>query len=302
MTPLSRKLAVGLAALLAGGVLLAAAPPPGDYVAGIEKWRKERETSLRSDTGWLTVAGLFWLKEGTNRFGTDPSLEVVLPAGTAPALAGAFELKNGKVRVKVESGATVTSSGRAVTELDLKNDASDEPTLLALGDLTLFVIDRDGKIGIRLKDKSSKRLKEFKGLKWYPVKPAYRITGTWTEYNPPKQIPVPNVVGQTTNQPSPGYVTFTVNGETVRLDPIQDSPDDKELFFIFRDGTSGDTTYAPGRFLYADAPVEGKVVLDFNMATNPPCAFTPFATCPLPPPQNRLKVKIEAGEMKYGDH
>ena len=179
---------------------------------------------------------------------------------------------------------------------------SGEPTLLALGDLTLFVIERDGKHGIRLKDKNSKRLKEFTGLKWYPVQPGYRIAGTWTEYDPPKQIPVVNVVGQTQNQPCPGYVTFTVHGKTLRLEPIQDSPDDRELFFIFRDGTSGETTYPPGRFLTADSPVEGKVVLDFNKAVNPPCAFTPFATCPLPPPQNRLKVKIEAGEMRYGEH
>ena len=301
--PWSKRVAAGLVALLAGGFLLSAAPAPeGDYEAGIEKWRQEREAGLRSDTGWLTVAGLFWLKEGPNRFGTDPTAEIVLPEGTAPEFAGVFEHKDGRTRVRVESGAAVTSSGRTVTEMELQNDSSGEPTLLALGDLTLFVIERDGKHGIRLKDKNSKRLKEFTGLKWYPVQPGYRIAGTWTEYDPPKQIPVVNVVGQTQNQPCPGYVTFTVHGKTLRLEPIQDSPDDRELFFIFRDGTSGETTYPPGRFLTADSPVEGKVVLDFNKAVNPPCAFTPFATCPLPPPQNRLKVKIEAGEMKYGDH
>jgi len=300
--PWSKRAGAGLAALLAVGFLLSAAPAPGDYEAGIEKWRQERETGLRSNTGWLTVAGLFWLKEGTNRFGTDPSADIVLPPGTAPAFAGVFELKDGVTKVRVETGATVTSSGRAVIEMDLQDDETGDPTLLALGDLTMFVIQRDGKHGIRLKDKNSQRLKEFTGLKWYPVKPGFRITGTWTEYDPPKQIPVVNVVGQTKNQPCPGYVTFTVNGETVRLEPIQDSPDDRELFFIFRDGTSGETTYPPGRFLYADSPVEGKVVLDFNKAVNPPCAFTPFATCPLPPPQNRLKVKIEAGEMRYGEH
>lgn len=300
--PWSKRVGAGLAALLAVGFLLSAAPAPGDYEAGIEKWRQERETGLRSDTGWLTVAGLFWLKEGPNRFGTDPSADIVLPPGTAPAFAGVFDLKDGSTKVRVETGATVTSSGRVVIEMDLRDDETEDPTLLALGDLTMFVIQRDGKHGIRLKDKNSRRLKEFTGLKWYPVKPGFRITGTWTGYDPPKQIPVVNVVGQTKNQPCPGYVTFTVNGETVRLEPIQDSPDDRELFFIFRDGTSGETTYPPGRFLYADSQVEGKVVLDFNKAVNPPCAFTPFATCPLPPPQNRLKVKIEAGEMRYGEH
>jgi uncharacterized protein len=204
--------------------------------------------------------------------------------------------------VKVESGTSVTHSGRTVTEMELKSDKTGEPTDLALGDLTLFVIERGGKIAIRLKDKNSRMRKEFTGLKWYPVKPEYRITASWTGYQPPKQIPVPNILGQTDNLPCPGYVTFKLGGQTVKLEPVLESPDDKELFFIFRDGTSGDATYPSGRFLYADFPVEGKVVLDFNRAYNPPCAFTAYATCPLPPPGNRMKVKIEAGEMKYGHH
>jgi uncharacterized protein (DUF1684 family) len=166
----------------------------------------------------------------------------------------------------------------------------------------MFVIERGGKYAIRLKDKNSKMRREFTGLKWYPVKPEYRITATFNPYEPPKQIPVPNILGQTESLPSPGYVTFTLKGKTVRLEPVLESPDDKELFFIFRDGTSGDTTYPSGRFLYADMPVQGKVVLDFNKAYNPPCAFTPYATCPLPPPANRLKVNIEAGELNYGHH
>jgi uncharacterized protein (DUF1684 family) len=294
--------AAGVAALLAAVVLLSAVPVPDDYVAGIEKWRQERETRLKSDGGWLTVAGLFWLKEGANRFGTDPSDAVVLPPGTSAGFAGTFELNDGKVTVRVESGTSVTYSGRSITEMELQSDATGEPTELALGDLTLFVIERGGRYGIRMKDKNSKMRKEFTGLKWYPVKPSYRITGAWTDYNPPKQIPVPNILGQTENLPSPGFVTFTLQGKKVKLEPVLESPDDRQLFFIFRDATSGATTYPSGRFLYAELPVEGKVVLDFNKAYNPPCAFTPFATCPLPPPDNRLKVKIEAGEMNYGHH
>ena len=248
------------------------------------------------------MAGLFWLKEGPNRFGADPSEDIVLPAGTSPAFAGVFLLQDGNITVRVESGTSVTSSGRTVTEMELKSDRSGEPTELALGDLTMYVIERGGKYAIRLKDKNSKMRREFTGLKWYPVKPAYRITGTWTEYGPPKQIPVPNVLGQVENLPSPGFVTFKVQGRTVKLEPVLEGPDDKELFFIFRDGTSGGSTYPSGRFLYADFPVEGKVVLDFNKAYNPPCAFTPYATCPLPPAGNRLEVKIEAGEMSYSSH
>jgi uncharacterized protein (DUF1684 family) len=288
--------------LLVAATLLAAAAAPDSYVAGIEKWRTDRETRLKSDGGWLTVAGLFWLKEGKNRFGSDPSDDVVLPPGTSPAFAGVFELHDGKVTVKVESGTSVTASGRTVTEMELKSDTTGEPTELALGDLTLLVIDRGGKIGIRLKDKNSKMRKEFTGLKWYPVKPEYRITATWTDYSPPKQIPVPNILGQTEKLPCPGFVTFKLNGATVKLEPVLETPDDKQLFFIFRDGTSGESTYPSGRFLYADPPVEGKMTLDFNQAYNPPCAFTPYATCPLPPSGNRLKARIEAGEMSYGAH
>jgi uncharacterized protein (DUF1684 family) len=296
------RFAAGMAVLLSAGLLLAAEPAPAGYAAGVEKWREDRETRLKSDGGWLTVAGLFWLKEGPNRFGSDPSDDVVLPPGTSPAFAGVFELHDGKVNVKVESGTSVTHSGRTVTEMELKSDTSGEPTELALGDLTLFVIDRGDRYGIRLKDKNCRFRKEFTGLKWYPVKPQYRIAATWTDYSPPKQIPVPNVLGQTQNLPGPGFVTFKLNGATVKMEPVLENPDDKELFFIFRDGTSGDTTYPSGRFLYAEMPVEGKVTLDFNEAYNPPCAFTPYATCPLPPPGNRLKVKIEAGELNYGSH
>ncbi|HEV8336212.1 MAG TPA: DUF1684 domain-containing protein [Candidatus Polarisedimenticolia bacterium] len=301
MMPRWKVVAGGAAVLLAGGLLLSAARPPG-YAAEVEKWRQEREARLKNDTGWLTVAGLFWLKEGPNRFGTDPAADIILPAGTAPAYTGVFELKEGKTKVRVDSGATVTSAGRTVTEMELTPDKAGDPTVLALGDLSMFVIERGGKYAIRLKDKNSKMRREFTGLKWYPVKPEYRITATFNPYEPPKQIPVPNILGQTESLPSPGYVTFTLKGKTVRLEPVLESPDDKELFFIFRDGTSGDTTYPSGRFLYADMPVEGKVVLDFNKAYNPPCAFTPYATCPLPPPANRLKVNIEAGELNYGHH
>jgi uncharacterized protein len=294
--------ATATALLLAVPLLLAAGPAAGGYATEVEKWRQDREDRLKSDGGWLTVSGLFWLKEGTNRFGSDPADDIVLPPGTSPPFGGVFELKGGKVTVKVESGTSVTHSGRTVTEMELMSDKTGEPTDLVLGDLTLFVIERGDRIALRLKDKNSRMRKEFTGLKWYPVKPDYRIAADWTDYSPPKQIPVPNILGQVENLPAPGFVTFKLHGQTVKLEPVLESPDDKQLFFIFRDATSGETTYPSGRFLYAEMPVEGKVVLDFNKAYNPPCAFTPYATCPLPPSGNRLKVKIEAGELNYGHH
>jgi len=289
----------GLAALLA--LALGAEATDDAYRQEIEKWRQERETRLKSETGWLTVAGLYWLKEGANRFGSDPACDVVLPKA-APAVAGDFVVKGDSIVVKVQNGATVTSAGAAITEMEMKPDSQGEPTVLALGDLSMFVIQRGGKYAIRLRDKNSTMRRDFTALKWYPIKPEYKVTAKYTEYVPTKQIPVPNILGQTENLPSPGYVSFVLNGKKYKLDPVLEDKDAKEFFFIFKDGTSGETTYTPGRFLYAAFPVEGKVVLDFNKAYNPPCAFTPYATCPLPPPQNKMAGRIEAGELKYGNH
>jgi len=282
-------------------VLLAAKSPMDAYKAEIEQWRQDRETRLKSDTGWLTVAALYWLKEGTNRFGSAGDNDLKLPPG-APAAAGVFELNGGKVTVKIQSGATVTSAGEAITEMAMKPDSAGEPSIVALGDLSMYVIERGGKFAIRMKDKNSRMRKDFTGLKWYPVKPEYRITASFQEYEPAKPISIPNILGQTEKLPSPGYVTFKLHGKKVRLEPILEDPDAKELFIIFKDKTSGVETYPAGRFLYVDLPVDGKIVLDFNKAYNPPCAFTPYATCPLPPPQNRMDLPIEAGELNYGHH
>ncbi|HEU5179645.1 MAG TPA: DUF1684 domain-containing protein [Candidatus Polarisedimenticolia bacterium] len=296
------KRVAGSACLVVLTTLTVGADTTGNaYRQEIEKWRQDRETRLKSDTGWLTVAGLYWLKEGANRFGSDPAGDIVLPAA-APPVVGDFVVKGDSIMVKVQSGATVTSAGEAITELEMKPDNLGEPTELALGDMTMFVIQRGGKYAIRLRDKNSPARKEFTALKWYPIKPEYRVTAKYTEYVPAKQIPVPNILGMTENLPSPGYVTFVLNGKKYKLDPVLETPDAKEFFFIFKDKTSGETTYTPGRFLYAAFPVEGKVLLDFNKAYNPPCAFTRYATCPLPPSQNRLEARIEAGELKYGNH
>ncbi len=161
------------------------------------------------------------------------------------------------------------------------------------------MIQRGQRIGIRLRDTNSKMRREFTGRKWYPLKPEFRLEAKWAPYNPPKPIKVPNILGDTNDDKSPGYAEFKLGGKTYRLEAVGVGPG---LFFVFRDGTSGKETYGGGRFLDADKPEAGKVILDFNKATNPPCAFTPYATCPLPPRQNRLPVRIEAGELKYGDH
>jgi uncharacterized protein len=275
------------------GVVLSGQP---SYKAEIEKWRREREANLRKDDGWLTVAGLVWLKEGENRAGTGASNQIVLPPQSAPASVGTFVLHGGKTTFTAERGAQVTSGGKPVRSLEMRPDTPGPPDVIAIRDLTMQVVKRGVRYGIRLRDKNSSYRKEFKGLHWFPVDEAWRIRAKFVPYNPPKQIAVLNIIGDTEQDPCPGYLTFTLAGKEYRLEPIAE---DNQLFVIFRDLTAGKETYPSGRFLYADAPRDGQVILDFNKAYNPPCAFTPYATCPLPPPQNRLAVRIPAGELTY---
>jgi len=192
----------------------------------------------------------------------------------------------------------VSLNGKAAAAASrLKTDTGGKPDQIGLDGLTLFVIHRGDRYGIRLKDMDSKLRKDFAGRHWFPVQPAYRVTAKFVAYDPPKLIAVPNVLGETSQMPSPGYVQFSLGGQLLRLDPVVE---EDSLFFIFHDATSGKGTYPPGRFLHADFAKDGKVTLDFNKAYNPPCAFTPYATCPLPPKQNRLPVSIEAGEKFSG--
>jgi uncharacterized protein len=274
-----------------------------DYRASIETWRKERLARLTSDDGWLTVVGLFWLEEGENRFGSDPASAVVLPAGKGPADAGTFTVREGKVKVTVAPGVDVRLEGKPVTTAPLRSDVDKGgPDLLRLGPLTLFVIERGGRLAIRLKDRDSEARRSFRGLRNFPIDPAYRVTARFEPYNPPKTIAIANVLGQSENLPCPGAVVFTLRGREYRLEPVIEMPGDTELFYMIRDATSGKESYGSGRYLYSDMPKDGKVVLDFNKAYTPPCGFTPFATCPLPPKQNWMEVRIEAGETYTAHH
>jgi uncharacterized protein (DUF1684 family) len=169
-----------------------------------------------------------------------------------------------------------------------------------VGRLSLFAIKRGDRYGIRLKDPESEYRRNFTGLQYYPVRTAYKVTGKFVPQ--PRKIPILNIIGQTEQMECPGYVEFRLQGKVLHLFPVLEEPDAKELFYIFKDLTSGKETYGAGRFLYSGMPEKGKVVLDFNKAYNPPCAFTPYATCPLPPADNRLSVRVEAGEKKYGSH
>jgi uncharacterized protein (DUF1684 family) len=270
--------------LLVGcGIILAA----DSYRAQIEEWRQHRLAALQADGGWLTVAGLFWLHEGSNSFGAGPSYDIDLKADPPVTGSGTFELQQGKV--------TLHMNGQT---RDLRFDSSGPADVVTVGRLSMFAIQRGDRYGIRLKDPGCRLRKEFTGLHYFPVSEAYRIR---TRLVPdPKKIPIPNILGQVSDTPSPGYVEFEISGQKMRLTPVEESPG--ELSFIFRDLTSGKETYGSGRFLDTSLGKDGHVDLDFNKAYNPPCAFTPYATCPLPPKENRLAVRIEAGELKYGSH
>ncbi len=271
--------------------------PAASYGREITRWRARREATLKADGGWLTVTGLFWLKEGANTAGSGPKNTVALPSGSAPGHTGTFLLRNGKVRFEAVPGVGVTLNGKPAGNIALKADVPGPADVLTIGPLSLILLNRGGKYAIRVKDNNSTFRKEFTGLHWYPVKREYRIVARFVPYAQPKVISIPTILGTSEEQQSPGYAEFALDGTTHRLEPVAEG---RELFFIFRDLTSGKQTYPAGRFLYSAPPENGRVVLDFNKAYNPPCAFTPYATCPLPPPQNRLRVKIEAGELNYG--
>ena len=276
--------------------LAAAETSQGVYRSEVQKWRENYEAGLRKENGWLALAGLFWLKEGNNDFGTSVGNSIVLPPGTAPQMAGTFIFHNGKTRLLAKSGVPLMLNGKPVrTELPLTPDTSGNPDRIALGRLNMIVIQRGSRYGIRLWDNGSAARREFAGVRWFPIQESFRVTARFISYPKPRMIPILNVLGDTEQNPSPGYATFELAGKPCRLEPLRE---DDRLFFIIKDLTSGKQTYPAGRFLYASLPKDGKVVLDFNEAINPPCAFTPYATCPLPPKQNYLPVAVTAGAEK----
>lgn len=274
--------------------------PVASYEQQIEEWKKTRAANLTRDTGWLSLTGLFWLESGPNQLGSADGIAVMLPKGKAPENAGTLDLEGETVTLSPEPDSGLTIDGKPVTARTvLAPDVSGKPTLVESGPVQFFVIRRGDRIGVRVRDRESDALKHFEGLDYFPVDEKYRVEATLERYQPAKEIPIQNIIGIVEPAASPGALVFTIDGTEYRLDPIVEEGSD-ELFVIFADKTSGVETYGAGRYLYAAMPgPDGKTTLDFNKAYNPPCAFTDFATCPLPPRQNRLEVRIEAGEKKY---
>ncbi|MBC7926871.1 MAG: DUF1684 domain-containing protein [Bryobacteraceae bacterium] len=279
-----------------GLVLLAALTAPTAYQSSIEQWRLEREARLKAEDGWLSLSGLFWLAEGENRIGSAVGASVQLPTGL-PENAGTLVRTGNDVKFRADAATPVKVSGKEVREYDLKTDKSGHADILEIGRLRLHVIERGSKLGVRMKDPQSKARTQFTGLRWFPVKENLKIRARFVPE--PKKMLFDAQAGDKQEYTSPGYVEWQYEGRSLRLTPVEE---DGKLFFVLRDRTSGKSTYGAARFLYADMPEGGYVTVDFNKAYNPPCVFTPFATCPLPPPENRLQVPIEAGEKMYTGH
>ena len=256
------------------------------YQQEIARWRADHEAKLKADDGWLTVVGLHWLHEGMNTVGSDPYTDAPLPA-SAPPMVGRITVSKGKVHFK-------PALGIKLKEMDLKTDITPDYDRLSLGRVKFFVIERETKFGVRVKDNDSEARKKFTGLRWYPVDPTWKIKAKFIPS--PHQVTFSTEVGVKEKDDSPGYVTFTRGGHEYKLEAVKE---DDDLWFVFRDQTSGKTTYGASRFLYTPFPKDGFVEMDFNKAENPPCMFTDYATCPLPTPQNRLQLAVTAGEQTY---
>lgn len=287
-----------------GGVVLAALLAADGVGSGmdeayrweIETWRAQREASLKADDGWLTLVGLFWLREGENRIGSDPINDFIVPE-PAPASIGAFVYRHGQVTFRAAEGVNVTLNGRPVKETPpLRVGAVDT---LAVGTLSMFVHPSGDRLAIRVRDLNSPFRRHFAGLTWFPIDEKYRVTGRFFPYPSTGPQKIPNILGDYEVYVPAGEVEFNLEGKTFRIQVFESGSD--RFFIVFRDLTSGKESYPTARFLYADRPKDpnGLIVLDFNKAYNPPCAYNPYTTCPLPPRQNRLPIRIPAGEMNY---
>jgi uncharacterized protein (DUF1684 family) len=275
----------------------ATAKPAADVTAHraeIAKWQEQRAERLKAEDGWLSLIGLFWLNEGEN--------VIALPSAGSPTVK--LVRRGPVVTLESASNPTTIAGQPATAPVELKNDADEGgPTVVQMGSVRFQIIKRGERFGLRVKDAEAHTRTHFEGLDYYPTDPKWRVEAHYVPYNPEKKIPITDVTGLTADSIAPGALVFTIDGKEYSIDPVIEEGTD-DLFIIFKDPTSRDETYQAGRYLYAAKPgPDGKTIVDFNKAYNPPCSFTPFATCPLPPPQNRLPIRVEAGEKRYsGGH
>jgi uncharacterized protein (DUF1684 family) len=284
--------------LAAGGLMVAglAAVPDASHRQEVEKWRAKHEADYRRE--YVGLAGLFALKEGPNSAGGASSNDLVLPSAT-PSLIGRFVVAGQAVRFEPQPGVKVTIKGRPLggTVLLKHDEEKGGPDEIEVAGISLWVHLSGDRRTIRMRDDHGEVARSFTGFQWFPIDEKYRVTARFIKAAAPQQVHIPNQLGDAAVYTTEGMVEFTLDGQTVRMRPMTTRPG--RLFFVFRDGTSGNETYETARFLYSDLRSDGTTVLDFNQAYNPPCAFNPFTTCPLPPQENRLTLRILAGEKDY---
>lgn len=275
----------------------AGAEVPADYVQSVEQWRAGRLERLTRADGWLALIGRHPLEIGVWSVGSAPGNAIRLAAG--PAQLGTItRTGDNTITFALADGVEAAIDGTSERTAPLLHSRDAKPTYVRAGTINFYILEQGGRFFLRVRDSESARRKNFAGLDNYPVDPKWRIEAAWVPFETPRQLPITNVVGLTQDAACPGKAVFTLNGRTHELLPLQDAPDD-DLFFILTDTTAGEETYEASRFLYASPPQDGKVILDFNRLYNPPCAFTPFTTCPLPPKENVLPIAVKAGEKKY---
>lgn len=269
------------------------------YIRQINQWHQQRISDLNEDDSWLSLAGLYPLRNGEHTFGADSSNDIIFPPEKAPDQMGSFIVEGDDIRVTIRTEVDVQHNGKTIQQKQLQSDASGEPTVLTHSSLQWYVIERGVEYFVRLKDTKHSRLATFDGIERFPVTRDWRVRATFVPFKSVDAISVPNVLDQTNKEPLYGRLQFTIDGQQYSLAPEGD-PEGDEFFIVFGDATNGESTYGGGRFVYVDTPDEnGTTYLDFNKAYNPPCVFTPYSTCPLPPAQNRLPIKITAGEKMW---
>ena len=290
---------IGVGGTTSSGIGLGAASGPAmdKHKREVEEWYKGRIQRLTSETGWLALVGLFPLAEGEYTFGAADDNDLVIP-GNAPARAGLITVSGGKVHLEAAEGVEMKHEGKRVTSIDLATDAGGEPTEIRMGTFDFYVIDRPGSLYLRVKDSDSEVRRSFDGIERYPVKKKWKVAARLEPYDPPRRLTIPNAMGFDEVVDCRGALVFEIDGKEYRLEPMSEA--DGEMFIVFGDATSGHETYGGGRFVYIPSPDKnGNTFIDFNRAYNPPCVFTPYATCPLPHGENILPVRIEAGEKTW---
>ncbi len=269
------------------------------YEDEVLQWRQQVEAALRREESWLSLAGLFWLAPGENSIGSGRGSSILLPEGAAPEAAGVIDFNGTQAVFHAATGVAAHVGEERVETIMLQPDVSGLPTRGRLGDVTFIIVRRGKRRGVRVWNRNHPARIAFPGRRWYPIDGTYVVPARYARYDPPRPVMITNVLGDSEPTPCPGHVDFELKGTPARL--LVTECDEEGLFLIFADLTNGKTTYPPGRFL-ATGPVEGEqVTLDFNRAYSPPCAFSPYATCPLPPAENHLKIAIEAGEQHNPD-